>query len=175
VRFVGIDFGNRRVGLAISDATAMLARLNIDFVHAWDGSKTTQFWFSASGEQQMVDLTGLRWHARLQGVLPNTFEAGGEHWTLALDNHAHVVVLRNTTLEQRGDPSARLTFGLDSLIALGRLGRSGATQAPRLEAETPVTRATLVVRSFNGNLSADTIQYLQMDGDLYLSPPRAPE
>lgn len=26
VRFVGIDFGNRRVGLAISDATAMLAR-----------------------------------------------------------------------------------------------------------------------------------------------------
>jgi putative Holliday junction resolvase len=26
VRFVGIDYGNRRVGLAISDATAMLAR-----------------------------------------------------------------------------------------------------------------------------------------------------
>jgi len=166
---------NRRYHDGQADATAMLKQLNIDYVHPWDGSQSTQFWFTAQGEQQMVDLTGLRWHARLFGVLPNTFVAGDEHWELRVNNRAHTVELRNTTLEQRRDWTGNVVFPLDSLIELGRLGRAGPAHAPRLEAGSPATHATLVLRSFNGNLSADTIQYLQIDGDLYLSPPRDPE
>jgi hypothetical protein len=115
---------NRRYHDGQADATAMLAKLDIDFVHPWDGRQSTQFWFTASGEQAMVDLTGLRWHARLTGMLPNTFRAGDEHWELAVDRHAHAVVLRNTALEH-GTPTQQLTFPLDSLIEQSRLGPHG--------------------------------------------------
>jgi len=165
---------NRRYHDGQADATAMLAKLDIDFVHPWDGRQSTQFWFTASGEQAMVDLTGLKWHARLTGMLPNTFRAGDEHWELAVDRHAHAVVLRNTALEH-DTPTQQLRFPLDSLIEQSRLGRTGPALAPRLEADSPATHAMLVVRSLNGNLSADTLQYLQMDGDLYLSLRRSPE
>jgi hypothetical protein len=159
----GYDRGSLR-------ASAAMRALGMEYVSAWEGPLSKDFWFNATrGSPEVVPIAGQDFHVRLHGPIPAEFALQGVTWRLRAQGRDRLL-----TLTPAGAPP--LVFPIDTLVALGRIarGRQDLTAAPHLVAENGHARAVLVAWSCSGVVRDDTVSTITIDGDLYLTlQPRA--